>query len=192
MPRSQWFYMLLLIAAVFLLFGAAYTGAETIGGVYAQSVYNVSRSTISAAGSYGSSENYGISHTLGQPTPVGIGSSNLYELIAGVYGENLVTTSIDDLPFASRTFLCQNYPNPFNPSTTIEYSVGRQGRVVIEIFNINGQRIRLLINETRDPGKYRATWDGKNEYDQPVATGIYFCRLRVDKNSSVRKMLIIR
>lgn len=192
MPRVQWSYILLLIAAFFLLFGTAYTGAETIGGAYAQSVYNVSRSTISAAADHGASENYGISHTLGQPTPVGIGSSGLYELIAGVYGENLVATSIDDLPFAPRTFLYQNYPNPFNPSTTIEYSVGRQGRVVIEIFNINGQRIRILVNETRDPGRYRATWDGKNEHDQSVATGIYFCRLRVDTSSSVRKMLIIR
>lgn len=181
---------LLFIAAVFLLFSSTDSDAETL--VYVQSTYSLSHQALSAGGIRSTSGDIEVSQTLGQPTPIGIGYSDLYELISGVYGEGLIATSSDELPLMPRTFLHQNYPNPFNPTTTIEYSVASRGLVVVEIFNINGQRIRSLVNETKDPGRYREMWDGKNEYDQPVATGIYFCRLRVDTSSSVRKMLIIR
>jgi hypothetical protein len=162
------------------------------GGVCAQSIYGASHQCLVAGGQRGASEHYGSANTLGQPSPLGIGNSDLYELIAGVYGESTVVTSSEDLSLMPRTHLYQNYPNPFNPTTTIEYSVASRDRVVIEIYNINGQRIKLLVNEIKEPGRYTATWSGKNESDQPVATGIYFCRLLVDTSSSVRKILIIR
>jgi hypothetical protein len=147
---------------------------------------------LSSGGGHGATGDLGVAHTMGQPAPVGIGCSQLYELFSGAYRTISVATSSGDLPLMPHAYLYQNYPNPFNPSTTIEYSVGTRGRVEIEIYDINGRRIRSLVNQIKDPGRHRTVWNGKNEFDQTVVTGIYFCRLRIGTSQSVRKMLIIR
>lgn len=96
------------------------------------------------------------------------------------------------MPKAAANRLHQNYPNPFNPSTTISYTVGNGGHVTVEIYSVNGQRIRMLVDEIKEPGIYSVIWDGRNEKNTQVATGIYFCRLQIDSFSTVRKMLLIQ
>jgi hypothetical protein len=72
--------------------------------------------------------------------------------------------------------LYQNYPNPFNPSTTIHYQLPVDGKVRMDIFNILGERVETLINETQKPGYYSQVWDiSKSPYS--IASGIYFVRL---------------
>jgi hypothetical protein len=88
--------------------------------------------------------------------------------------------------------LKQNYPNPFNPTTTIEYSLPKRGHVIIEIFNLLGQKVRILIDEYKSAGTYRVTWDGMNTDGKPLATGIYFCRFRAGDNVQTTKMVLIK
>ena len=95
----------------------------------------------------------------------------------------------DDLP--SEFDLSQNYPNPFNPSTTIRYSLPEQSDIVLEIFNINGQLVRILANGLQQPGYHSVVWDGTNGAAIRVSSGIYFYRLRGAKYVSIRKMLLI-
>jgi flagellar hook assembly protein FlgD len=95
-------------------------------------------------------------------------------------------------PPAYKDRLFQNYPNPFNPMTTIEYSVAGGGHVDMKIFNIQGQRIRTLVDEHKQPGRYKVLWDGTNDAGRAVATGIYFYRIRTSSFVSVKKMLILR
>ncbi|MDE3059248.1 MAG: T9SS type A sorting domain-containing protein, partial [Bacteroidota bacterium] len=66
----------------------------------------------------------------------------------------------------------QNYPNPFNPSTTIEYDVPQTAKIVLEVFNMLGQRVAMLVNQTQAAGHYSVVF--KNER---VASGTYFYRL---------------
>ncbi len=88
--------------------------------------------------------------------------------------------------------LKQNYPNPFNPETVVEYSVSRQSDVTIEIFNIAGQKVRTLVNESVAAGTYRIIWDGRNESSVAVSTGIYLYRFQTGDFEETKKMLLLK
>ena len=90
--------------------------------------------------------------------------------------------------------LGENYPEPFNPSTSIPYSVtGDQSRrVALNVFNLNGQRIRNLVNRVQTPGEYLASWDGKNHTGKIVSSGVYFYQLEMSGISEVKKMLFVK
>ncbi len=92
-----------------------------------------------------------------------------------------------------RNELAQNYPNPFNPTTTITFSLKEKARVNIRIYNVTGQLVRTLLDETRDGGIYTdVKWDGSSEKGEPVASGVYFCRLVTKGFSQVRKMVLLK
>ena len=67
----------------------------------------------------------------------------------------------------------QNYPNPFNPSTNIKYSLPVDANVELRIFNILGQEVKTLVNQISKAGFYTVEWDGKDNLNQKVASGIY-------------------
>ncbi|MDZ7377169.1 MAG: T9SS type A sorting domain-containing protein, partial [candidate division KSB1 bacterium] len=88
--------------------------------------------------------------------------------------------------------LYQNYPNPFNPTTAIEFSMARPGEIRLDVYNILGQKVRTLIHGVYPAGRHRIIWDGKNDYDQLVASGVYFYRFRTDKFVRTRKCILLR
>ena len=83
--------------------------------------------------------------------------------------------------------LQQNYPNPFNPSTSISYSLPKTASVSLKIFNTLGQEVALLVNERKEAGYYRATWNASN-----VPSGIYFYRLRAGDFVETKKMVVLK
>ncbi len=86
----------------------------------------------------------------------------------------------------------QNYPNPFNPSTTIDYSVIQASAVTLEIFNVKGEKIRTLVNDHQTIGDYSVTWNGLDNNEKSVPSGVYFYKINTDSYSSARKMLLIK
>lgn len=88
--------------------------------------------------------------------------------------------------------LGQNYPNPFNPSTSIAYQLPRANQVRIQVYNTLGQRIRTLVDEKREAGKYSVLWKGDDESGSPVATGMYFYRMEAGEFVAVRKLLLLK
>jgi HEAT repeats/Secretion system C-terminal sorting domain len=88
--------------------------------------------------------------------------------------------------------LSQNYPNPFNPETNIEFSVPKQSDIRIDIFNINGTKIRSLVDRSLSPGIWRVTWDGTNIHGTQVASGIYLYRLITDGYTESKKMILLK
>jgi len=88
--------------------------------------------------------------------------------------------------------LSENYPNPFNPTTTIEFAIPVVGNVELVIYNINGQKVRTLVNETKDAGFYKVMWDGRNELGETVSSGIYLYRLVSGNFSKMEKMTFIK
>ena len=93
------------------------------------------------------------------------------------------------------TALLPNYPNPFNPETWIPYQLAKPSEVSLTIYDIHGQVVRTLDFGHQRAGVYRsrgrtAYWDGKNEFGEPVASGIYFYTLKAGDFSETRKMLI--
>ena len=88
--------------------------------------------------------------------------------------------------------LSHNYPNPFNPATTIEYTLPARSHVVIEIFNIMGQRVTTLVDGGLSAGQHKVIWAGRDQLGMPVASGIYLYRLVAGDFSSARKMLLLQ
>lgn len=88
--------------------------------------------------------------------------------------------------------LNQNYPNPFNPYTIISYSLHHPAFVILKIYNILGREIRILVNENQVKGKHMITWDGKDQFGNPVASGFYIYELNVDGLKISKKMLYFK
>ncbi len=88
--------------------------------------------------------------------------------------------------------LAQNYPNPFNPSTTIRFSVPIASLVEIAIYNTLGQKIKVLAERSYLPGQYSVIWDGRNEANQLVASGVYICKLSANWGSFFRKLTFLK
>jgi hypothetical protein len=88
--------------------------------------------------------------------------------------------------------LIGNYPNPFNPSTEIRFSLPISTDVTIEIFNIMGQRVSILLDSRLSAGNHSVKWDGRNSYGDYVATGIYLYRFTAGDFSDIRKMILLK
>ena len=90
--------------------------------------------------------------------------------------------------------LVQNHPNPFNPSTRIEYAIRDAGVVTLRVYNTRGQLIRTLVDEARSPQTdgFVATWDGRNDRGDAVATGVYFYRLTAPGFTQTKKMVLLK
>ncbi|MBN2461086.1 MAG: T9SS type A sorting domain-containing protein, partial [Candidatus Cloacimonetes bacterium] len=95
-----------------------------------------------------------------------------------------------DLP--AITILGNNYPNPFNPETMISFQMAYPGRIRIDVFNLRGQLIRNLLDEIRLAGKYQITWNGRDEQDRHVPSGIYLYRMVTNHYQATRKMLLLQ
>jgi hypothetical protein len=102
-------------------------------------------------------------------------------------------TAADGPVIPTRFALYQNVPNPFNPTTTIAYDVADPGGVVtLRIYDVSGKLIRTLVEGVQSPGQKRATWNGKNDRGQRVASGVYFYRLRAPRFDKTRKMVLVQ
>ena len=107
--------------------------------------------------------------------------------------KNPVTSIMDNsFSYPDKFQLYQNYPNPFNPGTTIRYSIINRTRVKIGVFNILGELVITLVDEIMDAGIHSVKWEGRNELNYPVPSGIYFIRLDAEGNSLTRKIVLLK
>ena len=88
--------------------------------------------------------------------------------------------------------LYQNYPNPFNSSTTIKYQLPEATEVKLEIYNLLGQRIRTLVDQSQPPGSYLIRWDGADDFNQPVGSGVCLYQLKTKNSIQTNKLIILR
>ena len=122
------------------------------------------------------------------------GWSNFYLLDpASSSGEDNPISSIEnDLDIPSTYRLFQNYPNPFNPETTIEYDVPALGEISISIFNLKGEKVRTLISGEHQPGNYFVKWQGLNDNNELVASGMYLYIITAPNYKQVKKCLFLK
>ncbi|MFN0157308.1 MAG: FlgD immunoglobulin-like domain containing protein [Bacteroidota bacterium] len=143
-------------------------------------------------------------------------SGGLYELVNSATGKTL--TSMDgegtmQIPAGSGSgiavrltgsegipaefALMQNYPNPFNPSTMIKFGLPNESRVTVEIYNVLGERVRTLVSDVRKAGYHTIEWNGTDNREFVVGSGVYFVRVSatgVNGQSfvDVRKMTLMK
>jgi len=108
------------------------------------------------------------------------------------------TTSVDESHGVPQEFsLSQNYPNPFNPSTIIGFALPRESYVKLEVYDLLGERIATLVDETRPAGYYSVEFNTDNHGLSATSTsglgsGLYFYRLSTPEASFTKKMLLLR
>ncbi|MFO7446062.1 MAG: FlgD immunoglobulin-like domain containing protein, partial [Ignavibacteriaceae bacterium] len=88
--------------------------------------------------------------------------------------------------------LGQNYPNPFNPSTTINYRLSQSSNVKLKIYDSLGQEIKTLVNSFQNTGEYSIVWDGNDDSNNTVSSGVYFYSIKTDEMTGQKKMILIR
>jgi Carbohydrate binding module (family 35)/Secretion system C-terminal sorting domain/Cellulase (glycosyl hydrolase family 5)/Bacterial Ig domain len=99
-----------------------------------------------------------------------------------------IITSISNTKEIPLTFsLKQNYPNPFNPSTNIEFSISKTDLVNLSIYNILGQKIKVLINKEMSPGSYTTRFNAEN-----LSSGVYLYILRSGSYVLSKKMMLLK
>lgn len=108
-----------------------------------------------------------------------------------------LTVDIEDpshtLPVIATDYnLSNNYPNPFNPTTVIEYTVPKAGKVTIAIYDVLGRKVRTLVDQNLTPGTYSAMWDGTNDAGQRVTSGVYFYQLNAENAVITKKMTFMK
>ena len=85
-----------------------------------------------------------------------------------------------------------NTPNPFNPSTAIGYQLPEAGKVRLAIYNLLGQEVRLLVNERKDAGAFKVSWDGTDALGRRVASAVYLYRTQAADFSASKRMLLLK
>ncbi len=116
--------------------------------------------------------------------------SNPSDTVDAVVDAVISVVKDDKLP--STYQLKQNFPNPFNPRTEIGYDLPERSDVTLEVYNMLGQKIKVLVNEPQSAGYYQIIWDGRTDMGNPVGSGVYFYRIQANNFSKVRKMILVR
>ncbi len=107
--------------------------------------------------------------------------------------DGVVGVAVTDLGEFPKYFeLHQNYPNPFNMITTITYQLPKTSNVSIKIYNQTGQLVKTLLEKAQTRGYYSVQWDGTDDYERYVASGIYFYRLETENFIQVKKALLLK
>ena len=111
------------------------------------------------------------------------GIIDFFEIGGGSNTNEIITVS---------TTLSNNYPNPFNPTTNIAYSIKDADIVTLEVYNIKGQLVKTLVNETKETGEYTATWNGTDNANKSVSSGVYFYKMKSGNYTSTKKMILMK
>jgi flagellar hook assembly protein FlgD len=112
------------------------------------------------------------------------------EIIISRFEHLVYTDSPETTTDNSATLLHQNQPNPFSSTTTIPFCLEHSKHVELCVFNIHGQRVKTLLNEEVSSGVNRADWDGCNESGLKLDKGLYFYRLKTNKQVLTRSLIL--
>ena len=88
--------------------------------------------------------------------------------------------------------LFQNYPNPFNPETQIKYDLPVSGNVTLSVYNVLGQRVRIVADGFQEAGHKSVIWDGKDNQGREAASGIYFYKIKAENYQKTKKMVLLK
>jgi hypothetical protein len=149
------------------------------------------KEVVAAGGGTASSVNHTMRLTLGQPA-VGQVTDTTYDLNIGFWYGGVMSPSPvnDDIPIVFG--MDQNYPNPFNPVTIISFSMPGSLPVNLSIYNVRGERVRVLVDEVRGAGRHEVVWDGDDDHGRGVSSGTYMIYLEAEGTIKTSKIMLVR
>jgi hypothetical protein len=92
----------------------------------------------------------------------------------------------------SRFSLDQNFPNPFNPATTIRFSIPKEARVTLTIYDVLGREVATIVDQKVPAGQYSYRWEGRNARGSFAASGVYFYRIIAGDFVEAKKMMLLK
>ncbi|RQW08521.1 MAG: T9SS C-terminal target domain-containing protein [Calditrichaeota bacterium] len=129
-------------------------------------------------------------------------SPDLEKLEAYLVGDGPVSVAVyDPFPtgidigkpeFPGDFHLYPNFPNPFNPKTSVRFQISTMSDIFVDIINLRGQQVKTLLEGCVKPGTYTIKWDGTNDHEAPVASGVYLLRLSNGNQQQVQKIQLVR
>ncbi len=119
--------------------------------------------------------------------------SNVEFILENFFLESITDINSNaDIGLVSNYKLKQNYPNPFNPATTIQYQISENQNVKLQIYNIMGKLIKTLVDSEQNVGYHSVIWNGKDNYGQNVASGIYIYKLQAGSFVKMYKLNLLK
>lgn len=135
------------------------------------------------------SNDFNLNSTAGQ-TLIGSSSDNFFQAGAGLWSYSWSIISSIDNPFTNlptKFELYQNYPNPFNPNTTIKFALPKTALVKIDVFNLLGQHVAIVLDSKKQAGYHIVHFDANL-----LASGLYFYTISTDHFHKVKKMMFVK
>jgi len=101
-------------------------------------------------------------------------------------------TSADQEKILSLLKQSQNFPNPFNPETVICYELAEDSEIHLAVYNLKGQKVKVLVEELQSAGKKKISWNGRDTEGNPLSSGIYFYKITAGNSDFTGKMLMLK
>jgi hypothetical protein len=133
---------------------------------------------------------YRISAATGAPA-VAVLAGGVYRVTGGFWSEaggGAPTATPESGPPTSFAFAPPT-PNPFTSTTEVAFDLPARDHVRAEVFDVRGERVRTLVDESREAGRYREHWDGRDAAGHRVGAGVYFVRVRATGNDVTRRVI---
>jgi hypothetical protein len=118
------------------------------------------------------------------------GETRALTVIVGT--ERYATNNSEAVLTQYETALRGNYPNPFDEATTLEYTLSEERSVTMQVYNVLGQQVETLVDETKRAGLHTVTWTGTNRYGERVGSGVYFVRMEAGSTRETQKVVLVR
>jgi hypothetical protein len=99
---------------------------------------------------------------------------------------------VNDIPVVLNKLTANNYPNPFNPTTNIAFNMPANGHASVKIYNAKGQLVKTLFNGALEAGQKTITWNGVDNNNTNVGSGVYFYKVEANGQSVMKKMLLMK
>jgi len=146
------------------------------------------RLTVSSGGGVATFDEFTNRAVIGQ-VAIGESSDSVFVTSGGFLGggDDWITAIFEELFLPTEFNLSQNYPNPFNPATTINYALAKPGHVRMEVYDILGRRLDVLVDEQKEAGYHSYIWQASN-----VPTGVYFYRIKAGDFEKTKKMMLLK
>jgi hypothetical protein len=119
-----------------------------------------------------------------------VDQESAYSNSRAVDGDGPLWKPVSEIP--KEFALHQAYPNPFNPSTQISFDIPSETKVLIELYDLLGQKVRTLVQTNCHPGYHRIVWDGRNNTGAVVPSGVYFIVYHSAERKLTQKLVLMK
>ena len=121
------------------------------------------------------------------------GDGSQYNAICGQLFDFSSLGNNDNTIQSSYSYQLSNFPNPFNPETTISFSIPNESEIELSVYNIKGQKVKVLLKDNFEKGNHSIVWNGFDDSVKPVSSGVYLYKLNVNgKIEAVKKCLLLK